>query len=439
MIAYEFPPTAAGGVMRTVKFCKYLPELGWEPHVLTPKCSTVTSRDPSMLVELGHRTQVHRTRGLEYERILARMKNASWGGRIGRALEWRLRGMLDGAAVPDTKSYWAIPAVMRGISIVRSQGVDLLYSTSWPFSDHLAGLALHRWTHRPWIADFRDPWLQHYNYGARSERHDRWNRRLETQICRRASFVVSATALANAAMQRDHPDLPRDKFITIGNGYDHADFDGDVRPDDDFSIVYCGTFYGSRNPAGFFAGVDRFLEQRPEAESHLRITCMGTQLDGAFDPPATKARCKFLPWTSHEQCLRRLRAARVLLLIQHVEPQVQLTVPGKLYEYMASGVHILSLNTQPGENEGLLRQYGHATILPGDNPQAVAAGLEGLYERYVQGKLLPVAQTPFVKRFTRRAATEQLAALFDAALHPDRADVRAAAAGRDEEVVACAY
>ena len=64
MIAYEFPPTAAGGVMRTVKFCKYLPELGWEPHVLTPKCSTVTSRDPSMLVELGHRTQVHRTRGL---------------------------------------------------------------------------------------------------------------------------------------------------------------------------------------------------------------------------------------------------------------------------------------------------------------------------------------------------------------------------------------
>ena len=438
MIAYEFPPAAAGGVMRTVKFCKYLPELGWEPHVLTPKFSTVTSRDPSMLGELGQRTHVHRTRGLEYDRMLARMKNASWGGRIGRALEWRLRGLLERAAVPDAKAYWAIPAIWSGISLVRSQGVDLLYSTSWPFSDHLTGLMLHRWTRRPWIADFRDPWLQHYNYGPRSERHDRWNRRLESKICQRASFVISATELANEAMQRTHPDLPPEKFITIRNGYDHTDFDGDVAPDDDFSIVHGGTFYGSRNPTGFFAGVDRFLDQHPDAGAHLRITCMGTRLDGTFHPPETKARCEFLPWTSHEKCLRRLRAARVLLMIQHAESEVQLTVPGKLYEYMASGVHILSLNTKPGENEGLLRQYGQATILHDDNPQVVAAGLEALYERYAQGRLLPVGQTPFVKRFTRRAATEQLAALFDAALHPDRADVRSAATRHDEEVVPCA-
>ena len=71
--------------------------------------------------------------------------------------------------------------------------------------------------------------------------------------------------MANAAMRRAHPDLPRDKFITIRNGYDQADFNGDVQPDDDFSIVHCGTFYGSRNPAGFFAGVDRFLDQPPAA------------------------------------------------------------------------------------------------------------------------------------------------------------------------------
>jgi len=391
-----------------------------------------------MLEQLGQRTIVHRTRGLEYEGFLARLKNARLGGRLARALEWRVRGMLECSSIPDAKSYWAVPAIGRGLSIVRSQGVDLLYSTSWPFSDHLAGLMLHRWTHRPWIADFRDPWLQHYNYGPRSERHDRWNRHLEAQICRRASFVVSATASANASMRRAYPDLPRDKFITIRNGYDHADFNGDIQTDDDFSIVHCGTFYGSRNPAGFFAGVDRFLEHHPEAQSHLKITCIGTQLDGAFAAPTTKARCEFLPWMSHEQCLRRLRAARVLLMIQHTESKVQLTVPGKLYEYMASGVHILSLNTQPGENEGLLRDYGHATVLQDDSPQAVAASLEGLYERYGQGLLLPVTQTDFVKRFTRRAATEQLAALFDAALHPDRAGALLPATGRDQEVVPCA-
>lgn len=37
IVAYEFPPIEAGGVARTLKFCKFLPEFGWLPHILTVK------------------------------------------------------------------------------------------------------------------------------------------------------------------------------------------------------------------------------------------------------------------------------------------------------------------------------------------------------------------------------------------------------------------
>ena len=36
-IAYHFPPAGGGGVQRSLKFVKYLPECGFDPTVLTDK------------------------------------------------------------------------------------------------------------------------------------------------------------------------------------------------------------------------------------------------------------------------------------------------------------------------------------------------------------------------------------------------------------------
>jgi hypothetical protein len=33
-LAYHFPPLGLSGVQRTVKFVRYLPEFGWQPHVV---------------------------------------------------------------------------------------------------------------------------------------------------------------------------------------------------------------------------------------------------------------------------------------------------------------------------------------------------------------------------------------------------------------------
>jgi len=106
MIAYEFPPAAAGGVMRTVKFARYLPRFGWTPHVLTPTVSSVRCQDPSMLDELPAEVRVHRCRSFEYRGGLG------GGGPIAEALDWRLRALLDRFAIPDRMAYWAVPAVL---------------------------------------------------------------------------------------------------------------------------------------------------------------------------------------------------------------------------------------------------------------------------------------------------------------------------------------
>jgi hypothetical protein len=260
--------------------------------------------------------------------------------------------------------------------------------------------------------------LEHYNYGPVGTRKDRWNRRIERAICERAAAVVSPTVLATRAMRQLHGDLPRGRFATIRNGYDEPDFGGEVDRSDEFLIVHAGSFYGTRNPQGFFEGVVRFLKRHPQAGDRLRIVFLGTSLDGSFAPPSLEARIDYLPWVPHSETIKWLRRARVLLLIQHSDPAVKLTVTGKLYEYMASGGRILSLNTQPCENESLLRRYGRATILGDCDPEAVAAALAGLYQQYVAGTLpgvggLDSETAAFVRQFRREASARKLAGLLN--------------------------
>ena len=59
-VAFYFPPAGGGGVQRTLKFCKYLPEFGIEVHVLTPDDPKWFARDDRLLAQVPDDTVVHR-------------------------------------------------------------------------------------------------------------------------------------------------------------------------------------------------------------------------------------------------------------------------------------------------------------------------------------------------------------------------------------------
>ena len=49
VIAHQFPPAGGIGVQRILRFCRDLPEYGWEPIVLTGKGDDYPMQDPSLL------------------------------------------------------------------------------------------------------------------------------------------------------------------------------------------------------------------------------------------------------------------------------------------------------------------------------------------------------------------------------------------------------
>jgi hypothetical protein len=402
MVAYEFPPMAAGGVMRTVKFAKHLSRMGHQVHVLTPNCAQGAGHDATMMDELANENvRVHRTRSFEF-------RGTRWAG-----VNWRVERLLKPLAIPDDMAYWAVPAIPRAWQLVKRHGIDVVFTTSWPYSDHLVGLALKRVAGRPWVVDFRDPWMQHHKYGPREGRRHRILQRIERAICERADRVVSTTASAREILAKSHADLPAERFCTIRNGFDAEDFAGSVDPAEEFLIVHTGSFYGTRNPNGFFTGLAKFFATHPEAKADTKVVCLGAALDGEFMKPANLDQVSYIPWASHGESIRWMRRARALLLIQHSEPLIRLTTPGKVYEYMATGNHIIGINIHRGENEDLLHEYGNATVHENADPEGIAKTLGRLYGRYTQGTLNPIDAAEVVKRYSREEGVKQLAGVFD--------------------------
>src|SRR2546428_545436 len=77
IIAYHFPPDAAVGALRPLKFAKYLPQFGWEPWVLTVRPEYYESLDRSRLDEVRYPTKVFPTRMLPHPNALYKSVQAS--------------------------------------------------------------------------------------------------------------------------------------------------------------------------------------------------------------------------------------------------------------------------------------------------------------------------------------------------------------------------
>ncbi len=63
LVAFHYPPDlSSSGVLRTLKFSRYLREHGWEPVVLTARENCYESTDPALLEQIPAGVEVRRTR-----------------------------------------------------------------------------------------------------------------------------------------------------------------------------------------------------------------------------------------------------------------------------------------------------------------------------------------------------------------------------------------
>jgi glycosyltransferase involved in cell wall biosynthesis len=363
LVAWGFPPGRSGGVYRALALANAFAQDGWRVTVLTaPREVFVryTGTDPTLQAQVDPRVTVVRVpfrwAGLETD-----LRRYSWV-RVRAPVVWRrVRARLDLVRFPETGYGPWRPALEEAALQVHAQDpVDLVLATANPQVAFSAAWRLHHDAQVPYVLDYRDAWLLDVFTGERlhgpRSRAARWERRLVDA----AAEVWFVNEPIRGWHARLYPDAAA-RMHVVANGFDRAlaeEVDRDVvaeRARDDAAthplvFGYVGTVTPKVPLAELLAGWRLARETSPEmagAQARLHGYL------GYFHTP----RAEILdlveggtPGVSYEGPVGRTRAAHVyggfdvLLLVLGAGRYV---TSGKVYEYLATGLPIVSVH-DPG-------------------------------------------------------------------------------------------
>ena len=407
LVTMYFPPSGGGGVQRPLKFASQLPALGIETHVLAPDDSKWVHSD----AELALPTQawVHRARyvGPGGRRIADELHGRSGLDLVVRRASTIGRRLL----VPDENVTWNATAIPKAISIARSEGIDVVLTTSPPGSVHLIGAAVKKATGAAWVADLRDTLVLHphrSNEGLGAFMKEKSRAGIALLVARQADAIVAAAAaIADEARGLE----PKGRVVTIENGCDFDDFAGlEYRRTDRLRLTHAGSFFGKRDPKPFLqaladSGLEdvtvRFLgDFRPGDREFLERLKLGD-------------RVELIDQVPRRESLRLQRDSdALLLLIPEAGGRGRGILSGKVFEYLAAERPILALVPPDGAAAQLIRDTGVGIVAPPDDVAAIRAALLDLHSRWRTGKLEgPPLSADWREKLSRAARVEELADL----------------------------
>ncbi len=404
MISYLFPPMGGVGVQRSLKFVRYLPEFGWAPSVVTCQPSRGGFRDEDLLKEIPINTPITRTVALV----------------PSPRLPWRVREFITRWLLTvDEQVGWLPFAYRAGKRIMEEQPVEVIYSTSAPYTTHLVARHLHKRTNIPWVADFRDPWIGNANLHFPSPLHRITVERLERQVVQDADHVLVISPPMIQSFCDRIPGVDRSKFTWLPNGFDSDDF-SNVQPmnreKDRFLLVYTGSFYSQgRTSRAILEAIQGVISKELIPRERLCLCLVGNigkatrkwidelNLSDIVETPG---------FVAHDQSIAYLLTADALLLIIGNSPDSAAVFTGKVFEYLAAGKPILCLANE-GVAADLIHKAGVGMIVPPEDVPEISRNLVEMYKMWQNGTLGVAPDQQLIQTFERRQLTGRLAGILN--------------------------
>ena len=411
VITYYWPPSGGPGVQRVLKFCKYLPEFGWEPIVLTVKDGEYPNIDISLekeAEELGIRVIKTNT----YEpftayKWLTRKKslpsyelNKSNSGFFSMLSKWIRMNYF----IPDARKGWIPYGVKAGKELLNNENIDIIFSSGPPHSLHFIAKKLKEISKIPWVADFRDPWtdLFYYDTHKRGTRALNKDAEMEKEILNSADFVTTVSNGTKELLNTKVEDL---NAHVIHNGFDPEDFtDIDIPNKNDGTkiITYIGSMSESQVSEAFFRAVSDLIHKDGEK---IKIRFIGNMHQRALDlikEYNLESYTDQLGYFNHCEVIIKLFESDLLLLVIPNTKQSKLIITGKLYEYLKSEKPILAIANLKGDAAKIIDQTRSGSVYQYDDVKGIKTFIsQNQYQKPIH-----------IDQFSRRELTNELERIF---------------------------
>ncbi len=469
IITYYWPPSGGSGVQRWVKFSKYLPQTGWQPVIYTPLNPELTSVDPTLDGDVPEDAEIIRRPIFEpygiYRKLLRLFGKGNRGGagKGSRKKDLSGEGNRPGAEdsrkgnaparatggevnpinaqkkslgqkmslwiranffIPDPRCFWVRPSVRFLKKYLEEHPVDVIVSTGPPHSMHLIARRLSLSTGIPWAADFRDPWTRmfYFKHLPLTKLSRRRHLKLEKSVLDDATVVVAVSPL----VQDEFKSMTSTPVELITNGFDEEDFetaDEQMRALDEesgeenrdtFNIVHTGLFASDGNPLSLWKVLSEIASEDAEFARRLRITLAGKtdrEITEAIKAEGLEDCIRDLGYVSHEDAVKAQCSASVLILPLRREPEYKATLPGKLFEYLASRRPVLGIGQTDGAMASILSDEGAGVTFEWEDKEGLKAEILRLWALWKEGRLLD--NTADIGKYSRRRLTRKMADLFE--------------------------
>jgi hypothetical protein len=422
LIAYYVPPAGGPAVQRILQFVEYLHESGWQPEVLTVEAGAYPNRDASLMDAVPDDVRVHRTPALDPLAFYSRLKGGDGlpAGSLGddpSLLERAARWIRANVFIPDARVGWWPFAHVHGKKLLETGRFDAILSSGAPHSVHLAGRSLHRAIGLPWIADLHDPWtdISYYDEFPHTEWARRLDARLEKSVLEDATLVTTVSPSWAELFREKVPG----RYGVVENGFDARDFEAlrnrEVDPGGDtFVLSHVGKLYASRNPTAVW---DALAALRDEgAIPELRVRLIGTvdpSVEAALAERDLEPIVDTVPFVPHDEALRAMQQAALLLLVIEPFAQARGMITSKLYEYLASGRPVLGVGPPGGDAHDLLDTHDAGAVVDWNDARRARSLIQEHYDAWANGTPRDGADWHVLQTHNRRHQAQKMAGYLD--------------------------
>ncbi|MCU0387895.1 MAG: hypothetical protein MUE71_04755 [Chitinophagaceae bacterium] len=424
IITYYWPPCGGIGVLRCLKFAKYLRQFGWEPVIFTAENAHYPSIDHSNNKDIPEGITILKQKIWEpyhiYKFITGQKADANVNN-VFYASE-KKPGILHNLSVwirsnffiPDARSLWIKPSVKFLLNYLKENPVDAIISNGPPHSNTRIATLVKKATGIPWLADFQDPWSQ-VDYFAMLKLTG-WGRkkhlRMEQEVFRHANAI----SIVSPTWKGDLESIGAKNVQLLPWGFDAEDFEG-LQPlqNPGFTITHTGILGSDRDPVELWEAINTFSKKQPGFLQELTLQLVGlvdTTVKESCEKWNLLTNVKLTGGVDRKTALAYTKGSSILLLVLNRQDNAEGRIPGKFFEYLASGRPIMAIGPENSDVARIMEESGAGYYCPFGKPEACLMAIEKLYDHY-NNSTLTGAKPEQISRYSNQFVTGKVAEILN--------------------------
>jgi len=396
IITYYWPPSGGIGVLRCLKFAKYLSRLGWEITVFTVENGHYPYIDHSNDKDIPENIKVIRTKIWEPYHLYKKLSGSKDELNVNNIFSStnKKRGWFyhfsvwirSNFFIPDARARWVDPSVNYLTKYLNENRVDVILSNGPPHSNtRIATLLKKKFKGIKWHADFQDPWSQVDYF---SQLHlTKWAVKKHYQMEQEVFKYADSISIVSKTWKRDLEKIGASDVQVLEWGFDPEDYDDiKVKLDAKFTITHSGIMGYDRNPTQLFKVLDELIQENEGFKNHFSLKIIG-EIDSSVLENIKRFNltkyCDFRGFVTRDIAIQETFNSHVLLLLLNQQVNAAGRIPGKLFEYLASRRPIILIGPKNSDSENIVHNTHSGQSFVYDNQIELKNYITKLYDSYV--------------------------------------------------------